>query len=77
MSCNCGCNEIEFSADEYIPMKVSSLPPYTGMTNIKPLLVAQTVPTAGYTMENNITVDAITLVDVANDYGTTAMIGGN
>lgn len=77
MSCNCHCCEIEFTADEYIPMKTSSLPPYTGVTSIKPLLTEQTVPTAGFTMEKNITVGAIALVDVANEYGTTAMIGGN
>ena len=72
----CDATSYSFTADEYTHMYVSDVPTYDGTTEATPGLEAQTLPTRNTFLAEDIEIAAIPYSEVANEYGTTVIIGG-
>lgn len=50
---------IEWGAEEYMKVRYSDLPDYEGATEWEPKPYAQTIPTSGFSMRSNLTINPI------------------
>lgn len=74
--CTCTGNGIDFEIGEYVPMVISDIPTYDGALTVNPNTTVQTLQTAGHAMGGNVVVNPIPFVEVPNDTGIGAVIGG-
>ena len=72
----CDSQNYHFTTNEYVRMYVSDVPLYEGSAEATPGLEAQTLPTRNTILAEDIEIAAIPYREVANEYGTTVIIGG-